>query len=478
MRRHPFVQSVGALLVILSASVGRAKDPSTQPSTGPGDQGKQELLDKMNAMQSQMGQMQAQLTQTQAQLKQTQSQLQQNNQTTAEQARAIQQLVQDADNRSRLISSMPGNAGFDIDRGFYIDSDDGQSTFHPGLLFEPLGSRVFTKTPNNNGSTTGVVQFDVSGTVFSKDVTFNFAVNPGAIYPLLEYAELGYTFVHDWGGHDLTLEVGQFKEPIFKEATINGDPNQLLVAPSLASDLLASTSSPEVQGGTLQLVGDTAPLHALLSVDSGPSAGIGSALLAPTTGAPVFGVSARADYKFFGDWRDTTDLTGRNWGRDNLLDIGGGVIYDNDSTENLIRATIDAQYLAAQTFTIFGAVYGDYYGYNHKATFGVDDRADFGAAIQAGVFISRAFELAARYSIVVPDDHFKALTGNKSVFNEITVGGNYFFGPDGDWANHLKLSIDVDILPDGTPGDPALLLPALPTNRTSAVLRGGLQLWF
>ena len=112
-----------------------------------------------------------------------------------------------------------------------------------------------------------------------------------------------------------------------------------------------------------------------------------------------------------------------------------------------------------QTFTVFGAVYGDYYGFNHKATFGVDDRADFGAAIQVGVFISRAFELAVRYSIVAPDDHFKALTGNKSVFNEITVGGNYFFGPDGDWANHLKLSIDVDILPDGTPGDPALLLP-------------------
>jgi hypothetical protein len=71
----------------------------------------------------------------------------------------------------------------------------------------------------------------------------------------------------------------------------------------------------------------------------------------------------------------------------------------------------------------------------------------------------------------------RALTGGQSVFNEIVVGGNYFFGPDGDWANHLKLSIEIAILPEGAPGDPALLYPALPKN-TAAVIRGGLQLWF
>jgi hypothetical protein len=453
---------------------------AAQPSTRPDDQSKQEMIDKMNAMQAQMGQMQAQLAQTQAQLKQTQTQIQQDNQATLDtqaQTKAIGQLIQDADKQSRVFSSMPGNAGFDIDHGFYIDSDDGQSHLHPGILFEPLASRTFTSSPRNDGSTTGIVQFDIDGTVFSKDVSFNFVVNQGSIYPLLEYAELGYVFAHDIGGHDLGLEVGQFKEPIYKEATINGDPNQLLVLPSLASDLLGSTSGPDVQGGTLEFVGDGAPLHASMSVDSGPTGGIGSTLLTPTTGTPTFGASLRLDYKFFGDWRDTTDLTGRNWGKNNLLDIGGGVAYDNDNIDNLIRGTIDAQYLEAQTFTIFGALYGDYDDYNHSSTFGADDRSDFGATIQGGVFLSRSLEFAARYSVVAADTHFKALTGGQSVFNEITLGGNYFFGPDGDWANHLKLSIDVAILPDGTPGDPALLFPALP-KKTAAILRGGLQLWF
>ncbi|MGA2584502.1 MAG: hypothetical protein ABSG31_14600 [Tepidisphaeraceae bacterium] len=472
MKRYHFVVLASLAIAPFLTSSLRADGPDTRPA----DTDKEELLQKMQAMQTQMNQMQSQLTQTQTQLQQTQSQLQQTQATTkadaAQTSEMIQELIKDADQRSKLLTLNTGSTGFDTMKGFYIQTDDGQSYFHPGILFDGQSSNLFH--PPYHWNTTGIVQFNFDGSIFSRDVTFGFAFNQG-LGPNIEYGFVQYVFDHDVFGHDLAFEVGRFKNPVFKETSQIGDPDGLFMAESLSGDLIGGGQfGPQIQGAQFEFIGDN-PLHAEASVNAGPITS------ADNTGTNIgivnIGLSGRVDYKLFGDWVDTTDLTGKLSGMHDLLDIGGGVDYIDAFSADDTRVDIDAQYQMAQRLTTFGAVYYDHFGFRHQVAGTIPGaRNDVGATMEAGYMVTSAIQPIARYSVIRSDVHFPG-AGSARIFHELGIGANYYFGPDGSWGNHLKFNMDLDYLPRGTPADGTLLYATSNNGHAEWLTRAEFQLW-
>ena len=107
---------------------------------------------------------------------------------------------------------------------------------------------------------------------------------------------------------------------------------------------------------------------------------------------------------------------------------------------------------------------------------GPSNRQDYGGQVEAGYFLSPAWQLVARYSVTKLDHDFKV--GNVGQFHEITAGVNWFLGEDGVAGNHAKLSLDATYLPKGTPAATGLDYLASPNGNEEIVLRAQFQLWF
>ena len=443
---------------------------------------------KLAAMEKQMLQMQSQLTQTQQQLKQTQSQLSQTQQqlqkaetpamTPKEQAEMVQQILQDADRHSAMLTDLGANAGYDPNTGFFVQSDDGNSVVHPGVLFvgQDYGHPATGGTPGSTGN----IQFSAWGSLLSKDLTYRFVVNNGGVtrFPGVEEAWVQDDWWHSaFFGHDLEVRVGRYKNPAFKESSIIGDPYYLLMSNSLASDLIGGgAQGPEVQGGELLLVDPTSPWQAEFSADGGPV--IGATTIDPegdflsNTSANV---GARFDYKFFGDWDDTTDLTGRQWDHGDLLDVGGGADYRDTQDALVYLATADVQYQSAQHWSVLGALYGQHIEFRNHV-FGPGARNDWGLDAEAGYSVTKPIQIFGRYSLTRSDANLPV--AGESIFHELSIGLNYYLGPDGSWANHAKFTVEFDYLPNGTPADPDAGYLASPNGRPERQVRGQMQFFF
>ena len=112
----------------------------------------------------------------------------------------------------------------------------------------------------------------------------------------------------------------------------------------------------QVLAAMQRLLGKEHPWHVDVMVHDGANSGntdFRNALTATTK--TDFGVATRVDRKLFGDWLDTTDMTGKNSGKNDLLDVGGGLDFSQADNVSAVRWTADAQYLAAHCWTIFGA---------------------------------------------------------------------------------------------------------------------------
>ena len=492
--RTGFVGGCVAAMLLSGAAVrADVKPASTSDSTDA----------KLAAMEKQMLQMQSQLTQTQKQLKQTQSQLQQTQQqlqksqapvmTPQEQAAMVKQILDDADKHTAMLTEMGVDAGYDPETGYFIQSDDGNTVVHPGLLFDAqdYGHPATGGTPGSAGN----IQFSAWGSLFSKDLTYRFVVNNGDVsrFPGVEELWVQYDWWHNaFLGHDIEVRVGQYKNPAFKESSLIGDPYLLLMSNSLASDLIGGgAQGPEVRGGELLLFNPDSPWEAEFSADGGPAEGLGTTdPEGDYVGNTAANVSARFDYKFFGDWADTTDLTGHQWGQKDLLDVGGGADYRDAHNALIYLATADVQYQSAQNWTIFGAVYGQHMEFQDKS-FGVDAlddailddpgfgpgaRNDWGVDAEAGYNITKPIQIFGRYSLTRTDVHLPV--AGESIFHELSLGVNYFFGPDGSWANHAKFTIEFDYLPNGTPANADSGYLASPNGKPQRQVRGQVQFFF
>ena len=179
------------------------------------------------------------------------------------------------------------------------------------------------------------------------------------------------------------------------------------------------------------------------------------------------------DYKFFGDWTDTTDLTGQNSGKHDLLDVGGGLDYTDAQGAAALRYSIDAQYQIAHKLALLVAGYGNHFDFRGNAPGVAGSQKNFGAQVEGGYSLTPSWQLVARYSVVKLDKAFK-LAGT-GTFQEFAIGANWF-GPNGAWGNHAKFTLDLNYLPSGSPGAGGLDYLASP-GEDELVLRMQFQLW-
>jgi len=408
-------------------------------------------------------------------------------------AQTIDAVLRDAGQRSQLLANGGGwTAGWNSEKQqFFIGSEDGKFYLSPGIIFQARNFTNFRDSGKDNGNDDTENGFEIrrakfifQGNVFSKDISFKFQwqdSNNGGV-PSLEWGYGQYTFWHGALGGDLAIRAGQFKDVPFKEE-ITGDPVQLMIERSLANNFMGGGAvGPLVQGVTLMLIGNDAPVHAELSFHDGAKTGNTDFRdvqpVTTSTGtvgvATDFGVSGRVDWKVFGDWIDTTDLTGKAKGKNDLLDIGAGFDVTQGDNTNTWRWTVDAQYQMASRWTIYGAIYGDYIDFRNIP--GSSNRTDWGGVVEGGYFFDPAWQLVARYSVVVFDSDFKV--NDEDTFHEIGVGVNWFMGDGGSAGNHAKVTADINYLPNGSPAAaPGLDYLASPGN-DQWVLRLQFQLWF
>ena len=381
---------------------------------------------------------------------------------------------------------------------FFIGSEDGNFYLHPGIIFQFRGNLANAERSKRSGSPQTTDGFEIrrakfyfDGNLFTPDLTYKFQWQDNITgSPSLEYGWAQYVFAKNFMNFgDLAIRGGQTKDIVFKEEFV-GDTNQLMVERSLANALVGGNQPPSnlLQGVDLLLLGKNTPLHAELELHNG--FGSGNTAFTQPHGTPIttpqtpvdpptnpgnWGVSTRVDYKVFGDWTDTNDFTGVNSGKHDLLDIGAGLDYTDAQGDNAVRYTIDAQYQIARTLSIFGAFYGNHHDFRNVRAGVAGRQNNYGFQIEGGYMLDPALQVVARYDVIALDDKFK--TNNQGTFQEIAVGVNWF-GPNGSWGNHAKLSADLNYLPDGTPAEGGLDYLAAGRGNNEIVLRTQFQLWF
>jgi hypothetical protein len=171
----------GGIAVALAASGAWAAAPPTQ----------QELMDKINALQAEVNQMRTDQAQEQA-----------------DEAKVIQQVLNDANQHSQLFDTGGGlTAGWDdAKKQFYIASDNGDFYFHPGLELQVryiASKRDSTPTTSSNwqdGFEIRRAKFYFNGTL-TKDLAYDFQWQDSDLGggPTLEYGWGQYTVLHDVG---------------------------------------------------------------------------------------------------------------------------------------------------------------------------------------------------------------------------------------------------------------------------------------
>ncbi len=72
--------------------------------------------------------------------------------------------------------------------------------------------------------------------------------------------------------------------------------------------------------------------------------------------------------------------------------------------------------------------------------------------VQAGISLNRSWEVFGRLDITMFDNDVTLSGGStEETFYEVTVGANYYLGPDGSYGHRAKFTVDLSFLPNGAP---------------------------
>jgi outer membrane murein-binding lipoprotein Lpp len=382
-------------------------------------------------------------------------------------AATIEGVLRDAEKRSQLLATN-GDASSGYDNGFFIRSGD--FTLRPGVQFQfrnITDYREETDGPKDdeieNGFEVRRLKFELTGTAFSKDLSYAFiwATDREGGSLILEDAFVKYMFADDWG-----LRAGQFKDPGNSHEELVSSKRQLAVDRSLTNEVLNGGVLDRVQGVTLIYGGynKNNPLNVEIGLHDGANSDnsdytghLGSPGTISSTGRPGshafdFGVGGRAEYKFMGDWKNYAQFSALNVKEDTAV-LGGGFDWSQGGDGDAITAFVDISYQNANGLSLYAAAH-----YRHldgeiaaSADKGEDDgdNEDFGVVLQAGYMLNPAWEIFGRYAGIWFDDDFG--DDESDDFHEFTVGVNYFLGNNGSAGHRAKVTIDLNYLPEGTP---------------------------
>lgn len=393
--------------------------------------------------------------------------------TTDEVRAVVSEMLNDAQTRTSLLAD---NAGHQ-DGNFFISSDDGAYSLN---LYGLIQFRYLLNFHDDNATDDGFepgfqttrTRIGAKGNIVSKEWSYvvqgNFARDGGTFG--LEDAYVDYRFE---GG--LRVRWGQFKLPLLREELID-DSHQLAVERSVMNSVFTQGRS---QG--VALLCNSSFCNTGIAFSDGLNS-LNTDITAPgglgyiPAGESDWAVTGRIEFLFSGSKKALSDFTSPQGGAQGLM-LGLAGHYQQspntaaatDTDRDLFEYTADLS-VEGDGWNAFGAFVGRW---DNLRTAGADtDFNDFGAVVQAGVYVNKDTELFARWDAIFADGD-RALTEDN--FHFVTFGVNEYF------AGHAaKFSADAVVSLTDTPDLNALgVLPntgvGLLGNTDSGEVVGRLQ---
>lgn len=379
--------------------------------------------------------------------------------------RVVNDVLKDANDRSKLLAVEGMTAGWD--NGFRIASADGKYLLQPGLLGQfgyianyRKGGKASDNDDLQDGFEIRRVQLIFTGNAITPDLTYRFMWNTtnSTGVPILRDAWLQYKF-----SDSMFVRLGQFRDFAWHEETTI-DYKQLAVDRSVINGLIGGTNGDRVQG--VMLGYSEGPLGAMIALHDGLNSKNTDFENSPTAPASApgdtdFGVSGRAEYFVMGEkarkqYEDFTALGNK----EDMLVIGGGFDWTQSGGNDAIYHTVDVQYENTGGLGLYAA----YLGVDRR---GASDGYDWGALVQASYLFNENMELFGRYSYTSLDD---APAGFEDNVHEFVVGINHYYK-----SHNAKVTVDVTYLPNGCPTNLGQL-DILSSDDDEIVIRGQFQL--
>jgi hypothetical protein len=353
------------------------------------------------------------------------------------QSQAIDAAVIDASKRQFLM--LDGMSGYD--GGFKIGSADGNYVLQPYAEFQFRNVTNFSDAGDGdfgvddeddiqNGFEVRRMKIGLKGNIVNDKLKYNFrfAFDRDGGSAELDYAYLTYEL-----NDQMTVKAGQFKGNVFHEETM-GDTRQLAAERSLFNQVLGGGNLNYVQGVALEWGEDDSPLQAEVAYIDGE----GSANTDYTDSPENFGVTARVEYKFSGNWKNYSDFTAKGTEED-LLVVGGGGSWSQTGSGDVYRLTADVQWENTGGLGVYGA---GIYNYAEDET----DLHNWGLLAQVGYMLPNAenWEVFGRGSAIFADAEDEAF--GEDQYWEFNVGVNKYFS-----GHNAKFTLDAGWLPEGSP---------------------------
>jgi hypothetical protein len=469
-----FASTTAAVALTLGLAISQtfAAAPTSQPSSDSNTQLKQEVED----LQQKVADLEAREADT---------------------AAVDKAIIADSDKHSELfMTSINTESGYNPSVGFVLQSEDGQFTFHPGVLLDFRYMASYReKTPANGEGEVAqpgyTIQdgFDVTRArlIFSGNFTsainyyVQFQDDQGTAFNLFDV----WWVYHLPNNSPFSVKVGQFKDPVWRERLVS-EATLMAVDRSMVEFLLGGGQGSRVQG--VSLMYDQGLVRSQLAFHDGfnsintkffNSGGVAGGVGGESGVTPDdFGVSSRGEFLVLGRRSDQFDpyrhydsgFTALGNNQENYLIIGGAFDFTQAGVNDLIAHTADIQFNSPSGLSFFGAYYGTYRDIKTNQGVNPGFYYDPGFLVQASWLLDKKIEPFARYDYTyIP---LGSTTGlNTGEVQEITVGANYYL-----YKQNAKFTVDAVWLPDGSPADSDALGILKDSGHNEFVLRCQFQL--
>jgi hypothetical protein len=385
-------------------------------------------------------------------------------------------------------SAPPGSsltAGYNIDKGFYIKTEDGSFLLHPWAFIQGRDAYNYRSIDTSNahdgqnGFELPRAKFILDGNIFSKDLTFQM------IWATSDTT--GNLGLQDaWGRYHFSnsvfaIEGGQIRNPLDHEqilfATKTMTPER-----SIVNNVLLNGD--DIVKGIMLSAGYDTPgtLRGELAITGGERNSDTSFQAYPTNPAS-WGIAGRAEWKLMGDWADYNQFTSLA-DKESLLVFGAGADYTEGGATAGLTHVVDAQYNLPNGLSLYGAYLGRYVRHDagspdtngqptsDSASYASSDTYDATARFMAGYLIDRHLEPFVRYEYLHFDPREFSIPTNYDI-SDITLGFNYYL-----YGHRAKITCGASYLPEGSPISNGLG-DLLPTHRGQEfILQSQVQLIF
>jgi hypothetical protein len=353
-------------------------------------------------------------------------------------------LIRDADRHSQLFTESPIGSGYDPSKGFIIASDDGNFVLHPFLLLQVRdvtnwrdNAKSDDASDTQNGFEIRRMQMGFDGNVFTPDWTYRIFIQTdrtGGDASLFD-AWVKYHFPDTpW-----YVQAGQFKSPFAHEQLVF-DRTLLAADRTLTDDILANGEA--FSQGVMAIFDNHDAFRGKADFTNGYGVNDVNFEDYPTRSAN-FGIGARGEYKFTGQWKDYDQFTSLG-DKEDLLVAGAGLDWTEADPADAIRQSVDIQWNHGG-LGLYGAYIGRYTAHTGTAARYAFDSS--GVAQISYLVCDQHLEFFGRYDYLKLDGNEFTTKTNTNV-HEFTVGTNYYF-----YGQNLKLTLDGTYLPNGSPVD-------------------------